>query len=193
MDWTTEVRFPTEAEDFSSSLCVQTGSGAHPVSYPMGTGGAFFPGGKARPGRYADHSSPSSAEVKCEWELYLLSLHALPWRVAGQLYFNDNCVLLYLVFWIITERFPKKLCFWFTVNKYKMQSPLTCVTLGSGCRAREVLSLSHLIGPCLSWLLRTLTYHCYFQMCCECVLVTDGTLGTHRVYVEFRTGTWRTK
>jgi hypothetical protein len=38
----------------------------------MGTGGSF-PGGKARPGRDADHSPPSSAEVKKEWELYLLS------------------------------------------------------------------------------------------------------------------------
>jgi hypothetical protein len=28
----------TEAEDFSSSLCVQTGSGAHPASCTMGTG-----------------------------------------------------------------------------------------------------------------------------------------------------------
>jgi hypothetical protein len=60
-----EVRSPTEAEDFSSSLCVQTGSGAHPASYPMSTGGPF-PGGKARPGRDADHSPPSSAEVKNE-------------------------------------------------------------------------------------------------------------------------------
>jgi hypothetical protein len=32
------VRSPTEAEDFSSSLCVQTGSGAHPASCTMGTG-----------------------------------------------------------------------------------------------------------------------------------------------------------
>jgi hypothetical protein len=53
---------PTGAEDFSSILCVQTGSGAHPASYPMGTGGPF-PGGKARPGRDADHSPLSSAEV----------------------------------------------------------------------------------------------------------------------------------
>jgi hypothetical protein len=30
------VRSPTEAEDFSSSPCVQTGSGAHPASCPMG-------------------------------------------------------------------------------------------------------------------------------------------------------------
>jgi hypothetical protein len=35
------VRFPTVAEDFSSNPCVQTGSGAHPASYPMGTGGSF--------------------------------------------------------------------------------------------------------------------------------------------------------
>jgi hypothetical protein len=36
-----EVRSPAEAKDFSSSLCVQTGSGAHPVSCTMGTGGPF--------------------------------------------------------------------------------------------------------------------------------------------------------
>jgi hypothetical protein len=84
--WTIGVRSPTGAEDFSSSLCVQTGSVDHPVPCSMGTGGPF-PGGKARPGRDADHSPPSSAEVKYEWELYLLSSHVPPWRVAGQLYF----------------------------------------------------------------------------------------------------------
>jgi hypothetical protein len=57
-----KVRSPTGA-DFSYSPCVQTGSGACPASYPVGTGGSF-PGGKARPD--ADHSSPSSAEVKNE-------------------------------------------------------------------------------------------------------------------------------
>jgi hypothetical protein len=56
------VRSPAGAEDFSSSLCVQTGSGAHPASSTMGTGGPF-PGAKARPGRDADHSPPSSVEV----------------------------------------------------------------------------------------------------------------------------------
>jgi hypothetical protein len=55
--WTTGIRSPTEAEDFSSSLCVQTGSGAHPASCPMDTGGPF-PGGKARPRRDANHSPP---------------------------------------------------------------------------------------------------------------------------------------
>jgi hypothetical protein len=56
---------PTEAEEFSSGLCVQTGSGVHPASCSMGTEGPF-PGGKARPRRDADHSPPSSAEVKYE-------------------------------------------------------------------------------------------------------------------------------
>jgi hypothetical protein len=51
------------AEVSSSTLCAQTGCGAHPASYTMGTGGSF-PGGKARPERDADHSPPSSAEVK---------------------------------------------------------------------------------------------------------------------------------
>jgi hypothetical protein len=60
-----EVRSSTGEEGFSSSPCVQTGSGAHLASYPVGTGGPF-PGGKARPGRDADHSPPSSAEVKNE-------------------------------------------------------------------------------------------------------------------------------
>jgi hypothetical protein len=56
------VRSPAGAKDFSSSLCVQTGSGAHPASCTVGTGGPFL-GGKARPGRDADHSPPSSTEV----------------------------------------------------------------------------------------------------------------------------------
>jgi hypothetical protein len=57
------VRSPVGAKDFSSNLCVQTGFGAHPASCTMGTGGSFPRGGKARPGRDADHSPLSSAEV----------------------------------------------------------------------------------------------------------------------------------
>jgi hypothetical protein len=60
-----EVRFPTDANDCFSDFCVQTGSEAHPASYTRGTRG-YFPGAKARPGRDADHSLPSSAEVENE-------------------------------------------------------------------------------------------------------------------------------
>jgi hypothetical protein len=44
---------------------IQTSSGAHPASCPMGTGGSF-PGGKAAR-REAEHSPPASAEVKKVW------------------------------------------------------------------------------------------------------------------------------
>jgi hypothetical protein len=59
------VRSPSDAKYFSSNLCVQTGSGVHPASCTMCTGGPF-PGVKARPGRDADHSPPSSADVENE-------------------------------------------------------------------------------------------------------------------------------
>jgi hypothetical protein len=56
------------AKDFSSILCIQTGSGIHPASCTMGTRGPF-PGGKARPGRDADHSSHlvPSRELSSVW------------------------------------------------------------------------------------------------------------------------------
>jgi hypothetical protein len=67
-DWAIAVGSAAEAKYFSCDLFVQTGSGAYPASCPMGTGG------KARPGRDADRSSsPSSAEVVNEYELYILS------------------------------------------------------------------------------------------------------------------------
>jgi hypothetical protein len=55
------VRVQVEQE-FSLLHVVQTGSGAHPYSYPVGTGGSFF--GAKGPGRETDHSPPTNAEVK---------------------------------------------------------------------------------------------------------------------------------
>jgi hypothetical protein len=43
-------------KDFSSSFCVQTCSGANAAPCPLGTRGPFA-GGKALPGRDADHST----------------------------------------------------------------------------------------------------------------------------------------
>jgi hypothetical protein len=56
------VRSPAGAKDFSSVLCVLTGFGAHPASCTVVTRCPFLRG-KAWPGRDADHSLPSSAEV----------------------------------------------------------------------------------------------------------------------------------
>jgi hypothetical protein len=67
-DWTTEVRSPTEAEDFSSSLSpgprpAALGPTQPPVQWIPGV---YSPWGKARPRRDADHSPPSSAEDENE-------------------------------------------------------------------------------------------------------------------------------
>jgi hypothetical protein len=60
-DWTAVVRSPTEAEDFPLTPASRPALGP----YTVGTGGSF-PGGKARPGRDANHAPPSSAEIKKE-------------------------------------------------------------------------------------------------------------------------------
>jgi hypothetical protein len=63
-DWGSRFRFPAGAGNFSLHHCVRNASGAHPDSYSMGTRVSF-------PGRKADHTPPSSVNVK-EWmELYL--------------------------------------------------------------------------------------------------------------------------
>jgi hypothetical protein len=59
------VRIPAGTENLTLHHLVQTGSGAHLASYPMGTRG-FCPEVK-RPGREADHSLPSTAEVRNAW------------------------------------------------------------------------------------------------------------------------------
>jgi hypothetical protein len=58
----------TSKEFFPSNLCVHTTSEAYPASYPMVTGDRI-PGGKARPGRDADHSTPFISDVKNEYVL----------------------------------------------------------------------------------------------------------------------------
>ena len=62
---------------FSAPL--QTGPGANPASYTMGTGS--FPGVK-RPGRGVDHPPPS-AKVKETVEIYLYSTSEPSWPVLG--------------------------------------------------------------------------------------------------------------
>jgi hypothetical protein len=56
---------PGRVKNFHFSI--STGSGVHPASYTMGIGGSFFGGGCKVAGREADHSPPTSAEVKKTW------------------------------------------------------------------------------------------------------------------------------
>jgi hypothetical protein len=64
------VRVPVDQE-FSLLHIVQTGSGVHPTSYRMGTGGPYL--GVKWPGSEADHSPPTSAEVKKNVDVYIHS------------------------------------------------------------------------------------------------------------------------
>jgi hypothetical protein len=75
-----EDRIPVGA---TFSAPVQTGRGAHPASYTMGTG-SFL--GVKRPGRGVDHPPSSSAEVKERVELYLYSSSGPSWPVTGWSY-----------------------------------------------------------------------------------------------------------
>jgi hypothetical protein len=59
------VQSPEGGKDFFLYPLCPDLHGAHSASCPMDTGGPF-PGGKAQPGRDADHSPPSSAEVENE-------------------------------------------------------------------------------------------------------------------------------
>jgi len=70
-------RIPLEERFFAP---VQTGPGAHPASYTMGTGS--LPGVK-RPGRGVDQPNLSSAEVKERVELDLYSLSGPSWPAVG--------------------------------------------------------------------------------------------------------------
>jgi hypothetical protein len=82
------IRSPAGAKEFSSSLCVQTGSGARPASCTMGTGGPF-PGAKRgrgvtltthpdlvpRSGMSRSYiSSPQSASMACSGTALLFAL-----------------------------------------------------------------------------------------------------------------------
>jgi hypothetical protein len=61
------IRVPAEAENFSLHRRVQTGSGAHPSKSPIQCVPGALSLGVKPSGREADHSSPSSAEVKNAW------------------------------------------------------------------------------------------------------------------------------
>jgi hypothetical protein len=72
---------PGRAKDFSSDLCIQTGSGAHPASYPMA------PRGKVWLGRDTDHSPHLVLRSRTSRSYIYLYKH-LHGVYQGQLYFT---------------------------------------------------------------------------------------------------------
>jgi hypothetical protein len=90
------------SQDLSPLDGVQTGSGAHPASYPLAAG-------VKRPRREAYHSPLSSAEVKNTWILYLHSpicLHGvvLNWLSRGTtLHFTFYTLLPLLLLLLLVD------------------------------------------------------------------------------------------
>jgi hypothetical protein len=74
------VQFPAGARNFSLQHHVQTASGAHPASYPMGTRALSL--GVKWSGCEAEHSPPSSAKFKECVELYVHSPNMSSWHGA---------------------------------------------------------------------------------------------------------------
>jgi hypothetical protein len=56
-DWAIRVQYPAGAKDFTSNLCVQTGSGAHPAACRLGTEGPLPVAKRGRRVRLTTHPS----------------------------------------------------------------------------------------------------------------------------------------
>jgi hypothetical protein len=95
------VRLRTGARDFSLLHNFQTSSGAHPASYPMGSGGAFSQEVK-RQGRDAYHSLPSSAEMENRTAITPLP-HTSSWCDTYLTYHKEN--LLYFTLLYFTSNY----------------------------------------------------------------------------------------
>jgi hypothetical protein len=86
------IRFPAGSGNFSLHHRVQKCSGVHTPSCPMDTRGSF-PGLK-RPGREADHSPPSSAEVKNAWSYTSTPLYVfMAWCLVKH---RDNFIFTFI-------------------------------------------------------------------------------------------------
>ena len=121
---------------------VQTGPGTHPASCTMGTG-------KVRPGRDADHSTPSSAEVLKEWSYTSTPLWVTNGPATGLLYllvpicFQSSSSLVGLA-WSILWICPSHLILCALMN-LTLSAPSVKLSISVLFRILHILSI--LTGP----------------------------------------------
>jgi hypothetical protein len=123
-------------KDFSSSLRVQTGSGFHPGSCQMGTGGPF-PGAKARLGRDPDHP-PHLKSRSWMSRSYTASPHKL---LRGLDCFTFNRIRytnLNNSLWSNKLRYHNTVCYRAFVNISKYWATLNLVLVNTGWCAAVV-------------------------------------------------------
>jgi hypothetical protein len=130
------VRFPAGAGNFSfHHLCVQTSSGAHQASYSMGTGSLSL--GVKWPGREADHSPPSSAELKMRGDIPpLLQYVSMVWCLVKH---RDNFTFYLYQIWGMHATIQFRICC-LHVACYKRPS-------SSSSSAHEVRPMNDLFRP----------------------------------------------
>jgi hypothetical protein len=99
MGWMIRGSSPGVAGNFSLHHRVQTGSGAHPASYPLGTTG-FFPGGKSGRGVKLITELHLVPRSKNEWSYTSTPQYAfMAWfsvKAQGQLYIYFYTVFKFL-------------------------------------------------------------------------------------------------
>jgi hypothetical protein len=129
------VRSPAGAKDFSSNLCVQIGSEAHPASCAMGTGGPF-PGAKR--GRGVTLTTHP---------------HLVPWSGMSRSYTStppSDCVarsgtaLLYLY---VKGDVTDKWCYRDPLSIFGRNFLITCMTISISISRTTLFPWSQLIIP----------------------------------------------
>jgi hypothetical protein len=112
----TGVRSPTEAEDFSSSLC---GSGAHPASCAMVTRGPF-PRVKRGQGVMLTTHPHLVPRLSMSRSYTSSSPHTPPWRIAGQIYFCfTKFSLKQVISYMLSKKLGNKLCYPIFIPRYR--------------------------------------------------------------------------
>jgi hypothetical protein len=116
-DFTGRKRFDRRQrrKDSSSSFCVQTGSGVHPASCPVGTGG-LFQEGTERTRRDADHA-PHLVPRSWMSRSYISSKRPVMCSGTALLYFTYTALWLEYLYFVCNKRFillAKSVmrCFW---------------------------------------------------------------------------------
>jgi hypothetical protein len=112
-DWTTGVRSPTETEDFSSSLCIQTSSGAHPATCTMGTGSPFL---GVKCGRDVMLTTHPHLVPRLRMNKSYTSSH--PKHVVGSLYLTTIPKKLFpILYWLYRNNHTKNQSDWYILRK----------------------------------------------------------------------------
>jgi hypothetical protein len=169
-----------------SSAPVQTGPGAHPASYKMGTSSFTRVN---RSGYGVNHASPSGVEVKERVELYLYSPSVPSWQDIGWTWPFDTSVCVFSPGCVISK-LKRVTCYWRTVAGQRcwVRARRLCVFIS--CASSSVLFLLSRKFLCLNDRIKTLPIRKYkiTWKSYQCRFLFEETLARRRLLVTFWPG-----